>query len=460
MTQRQRMLEELKTKSIFNIAQKHAFKYLDELYEMDVFPSPENLSSLSNFKHPLSQSGTPATEVIEFLQQHGSQATTIHTGGRYYGFVNGSTIPVSLGVKWLTDVWDQNGGLYLTSPINAQIEDVCESWLIDILGLPETTKAGFVSGTSMANLCGMAAARQHLLQNLGWDVNQKGLNGAPRIRIVAHEQVHSCIKKTLALLGFGIENVEWVPSDDQGRIHVDEMPLLDASCLVLLQAGNVNTGAFDDFETVCNLADEAGAWVHIDGAFGLWAEACSSLKYLTKGLSKASSWAVDGHKTLNTPYDSGVILCKHPEALVRALQATGAYIEYTDQREPMLYTPEMSKRSRAMEMWAILKYLGKDGVDEMITGFNTLAIEMAEGLKNIGFDILNEVVFNQVLFKAESDEETNRILKYVQNSGKAWMGPSKWNGDAVIRISVCSWMTSSEDVKRTIAVFREALSKM
>ncbi|MFK7908409.1 MAG: aspartate aminotransferase family protein [Chitinophagales bacterium] len=453
---KKQMLQELKDKEIFNQARSYAFEYIDGIEEMDVFPSSKTLQDLDNFDELLPENPTSAQALLEQLHTFGSPNTTAQTGGRYFGFVNGGAVPASLGVKWLADVWDQNGGLYFTSPINSKLEKVCENWLKDVFNLPKETVAGFVSGTSMANLCGLAAARFQILKNLGWDVNEQGLNGAPKIRIVAHDQVHSSIKKTLSMLGFGYQNVEWIPSDNQGRMILEKLPKLDDSCMVLLQAGNANTGSFDHFDVICDIANTANAWVHIDGAFGLWAAACKSLKHLTKGMEKASSWAVDGHKTLNTPYDSGIIMCRYPEAMLSALQATGEYIVYSEQREPMLYTPEMSKRSRAIELWATMKYLGKSGIDEMITGFYFRAKQLEEGLKLIGIEVVNEVVFNQVLVAGENDEQTRQILQYLQESGECWLGGSTWAGRAMIRVSICSWMTDEEDIQRMIGLFERA----
>ena len=450
------MSEELKNKELFEQARSYAYEYIDGIDAMDVFPSQSNLENMKIFDEPLPQASVTAKDILDQLHKFGSPATIAQTGGRYFGFVNGGAIPVSLGVKWLSDVWDQCGGLYLTSPINAMLENVCERWLKEIFNLPKQTVAGFVSGTSMANLCGLSAARFRLLKNLGWDINENGLNGAPKLRIIAHDQVHASIKKTLAMLGYGRKNIEWIPSDNQGKLVLEELPELDESCLVLLQAGNANTGSFDDFDAVCDLANAAGAWVHIDGAFGLWAAASKSLSHLTKGMQKADSWAVDGHKTLNTPYDSGVILCKHPEALISALQATGEYIIYSEQRDPLLYTPELSKRSRAIELWATMKYLGSTGIDEMVTGFHTKAKQLEQGLKEIGFKIINDVVFNQVLVAAENDEMTKQIITYIQQSGECWLGGTTWQGKAAIRISVCSWMTTENDIERTIALFKKA----
>ncbi len=457
MSIRDQMFKELKEKKIFDQARSYAYDYADQVSEMDVFPSDQNIENLKAFDEPLNQAPADAIQVIDMLNKWGGPATTAQTGGRYFGFVNGGAIPVSIATKWLSDFWDQNGGLYLTSPINSKLEDICERWLKDIFSLPEQTVAGFVSGTSMANLSALSAARYRLLKNQGWDVNVQGLNGAPKLRIIAHRQVHSSVKKTLVLLGYGSGNIEWLDSDEQGRAITSSIPPLDNSCLLLLQAGNVNTGGYDPFQEICPKANEAGAWVHIDGAFGLWAGACKSLQHLTKGIELAQSWAVDGHKTLNTPYDSGIVMCADEEALLTSLQATAAYINYTDHREPLLYGPEMSKRSRAIELWSVMKYLGKSGIDEMVTGLHKHALHLSSELDKNGFTVINDVVFNQVLFKCETPEKTKAVLAYVQKSGICWCGGSTWDDVPVIRISICSWVTISEDILKTVAVFKEAI---
>lgn len=452
----QQMRKELSEKKIFDKARSSAYDYIDGIENMDVFPSPKNIERLKAFDEPLGEKSGSTEEIIHLLNDVGSKATIAQLGGRYFGFVNGGAVPIALAVKWLSDVWDQCGGLYLTSPINSKLEQICEQWLKTVFNLPHETVAGFVSGTSMANLSGLAAARFRILKNLGWDINTKGINGAPQIKIFAHEQVHASIKKTLAMLGFGNENINWIPSDDQGKLLTNKLPRLDNHSLLILQAGNVNTGSFDDFDTICDQANKAGAWVHIDGAFGLWAAATKSLSHLTKGIEKASSWAVDGHKTLNTPYDSGIIMCKDSEALISALQASGEYITYSNQRDPLLYTPELSKRSRAIELWATMKYLGKEGMNTMITTFHNRAKQLAEGLSKNGFIILNEVVFNQVLIACENDKQTKLVLNTIQNSLQCWCGGSRWKEKDVIRISICSWMTTKEDIEKTIRLFTHA----
>ena len=466
MTLRENMHREQQLKNLFEQAKGYAYEYADAASERKVFPSQQALADLEQFVEDLPARSGDAAAILQQLHQYGSPATTAQTGGRYFGFVNGGILPVTLATKWLTDFWDQNSALNVMSPIASQLEEICETWLKQLFGLPDSTVAGFVSGTSSAILCGLAAARYRLLQNQGWDFNQQGHNGAPALRIIAGRHIHGAVTKAVALLGFGIDNIEWVEADDQGRILPDKLPQLDASCIILLQAGNVNSGAFDPFAAICDSANRAGAWVHIDGAFGLWAGGTVRLKHLTKGMEKAHSWSVDGHKTLNTPYDSGILLCRDKDALVSALQATGAYLTscYSENRDGMLYTPEMSRRARAVELWAALKYLGADGVDELVVELHERAVQFADELKAAGFEIRNDVVFNQVIVSpAANDIETDKILGAIQESGECWVGGSVWQGKKVIRISVCSWVTSTDDVSRSVQAFiaaRDAISQI
>jgi len=322
--------------------------------------------------------------------------------------------------------------------------------------LSESTVAGYVSGSSLSIFCGLAAARQRNFARLGWDINRSGFIDAPRLRVVASQQAHGTVSKAIALLGFGIDNVEWVPADAEGRIETAAVAELDASTILVLQAGNVNSGAFDDFETLCRRAREADAWVHVDGAFGLWAAAAAELRHLTRGIELADSWSFDGHKTLNTPYDSGVIMCRDRDALVNALHAAGAYITYSDKRDGMLHTPEMSRRSRIVELWAALKYLGKSGIDDLVYGLHRRANQFARELEQQGFEILNEVVFNQVLVACDNDAETERTIELIQQSGECWVGGTAWRQRKVIRVSVCSWATTAADVSRSVRAFVEA----
>lgn len=454
MTLRDSMHREQQSKSLLEQAKGYAYEYADGAAQRNVFPSKQALADLEQFVEDLPASFGDATAILKQLHEYGSPATTAQTGGRYFGFVNGGILPVTLATKWLSDCWDQNTALYAMSPVASKLEEICERWLKQLFGLPDSTVAGFVSGTSSAILCGLAAARYRLLHNQGWDFNQQGHNGAPALRIIAGRHIHGAVTKAVALLGFGLDNIEWIEGDDQGRILPEQLPQLDDSCIVLLQAGNVNSGSFDPFDAICDRANEVGAWVHIDGAFGLWAGATKRLKHLTQGMEKAHSWSVDGHKTLNTPYDSGILLCRDRDALIMALQASGAYLNFSENRDGMLYTPEMSRRARAVELWAALKYLGADGVDELVYGMHERALQFAKELGAADFEVLNDVVFNQVVVSpADKDTETDKILAAIQDSGECWVGGSMWQGKKVIRVSVCSWVTSAEDVSRSVQAF-------
>lgn len=450
------MFAQVKDKALFEQVKSYAFAYMDHVNHRPVFPDPATIEKLSAFDEPLPEQPQSATEILRLLDVFGSPATVAQTGGRYFGFVNGNAVPVALAARWLSDIWNQNPALYVISPTVAKLEQVCESWVREILNLPAETVAGFVSGTSIATLCGLAAGRYALLKNLGWDVNEDGLFGAPPVRVVVSQQAHGTVFKALALLGIGKKCLELIPAESEGRIDVAYLPKLDLSTLVILQAGNVNSGSFDNFEHICNLAEAAGAWVHIDGAFGLWAAASPTKKHLTQGIEKANSWSVDGHKTLNTSYDCGIILCKNREALAASMQATGSYIQYSENRDSMLYTPDMSRRARAVELWATLSFLGHSGVAELVDGFCERAIQFANQLGKNGFHVLNEVVFNQVLVTCDNAAETKATLAGIQASGECWCGGTVWQDKPAIRISVCSWATTSEDVDRSVKAFIKA----
>jgi glutamate/tyrosine decarboxylase-like PLP-dependent enzyme len=455
---RKRMFRELRQKNAFDDARDAAYAYADAALERNVFPTPQAIADLAHFDEPLPDGPGDAQQILRQLDRYGSPATVDQIGGRYFGLVNGGVIPATLAVRWLTDFWDQNTPLYLASPVASRLEEVTEGWLRQLMGLPESTVAGFVSGSSLSIFCGLAAARQRNFARLGWDINRSGFIGAPGLRVVASQQAHGTVSKAIALLGFGIDNVEWVPADSQGRIEADAVPELDATTILVLQAGNVNSGAFDDFESLGRRARAADAWVHVDGAFGLWAAAAAELKYLTRGIELADSWSFDGHKTLNTPYDSGVIMCRDRDALVNALHAAGAYITYSEQRDGMLHTPEMSRRSRIFELWAALKYLGKSGIDELVYGLHRRARQFAGELEREGFEILNDVVFNQVLVACDSDAETEQTIGLIQQSGECWVGGTAWRQRKVIRVSVCSWATTAADVSRSVRAFVDARS--
>ncbi|MCR9290194.1 MAG: aminotransferase class V-fold PLP-dependent enzyme [Bacteroidetes bacterium] len=457
---RTEMFSEMEGKELFEQAKDYAYEYSNSIRNQPVFPEKETIEGLNSFDEPLSKTGCSGEVILKQLHQFGSPATVAQTGGRYFGFVNGNSIPAALATKWLSDFWDQNSALYVMSPINSKLESVCENWLKELFQFPSETVAGFVSGTTMANLVGLAAARYRIFKNKNWDVNEKGLFGAPKIRVVLGAQAHSSVIKTLTLLGFGKENLELVPVDSQGRMDASQLPKLDDQTILITQAGNVNSGAFDPFEAIFEAIGDAGTWVHVDGAFGLWAAGSEKQKHLTKGVENANSWSVDGHKTLNAPYDSGIILCQDKDALFAAMQASGSYLQYSENRDGMLYTPEMSRRARAIELWAALKYLGKSGVGELVNGLCQRAQQFADELSKAGFRILNEVVFNQVLVAGENAEETARILQNIQSSGECWCGGATWFDEPIIRISVCSWATTEEDISRSVQAFMNARNKV
>jgi glutamate/tyrosine decarboxylase-like PLP-dependent enzyme len=447
------MYREVRDRKLFNNAHEYGVQYLEGAFERNVYPTQEALNNLDVFDEDMPQFPSEASDVINILHQYGSPATVSQIGGRYFGFVCGSAVPAGLAAKTLSTYWDQNAAMHVLSPLSSTFETVVEKWLKQLFNLPGRTVAGFVSGTSLATFCGLAAARYRLLRRLDWDLNEKGMFGAPPIRVVTGRHAHSTVLKAIGLLGFGKENIEWVDVDKSGRIIPGLVPKLDDRTILILQAGNVNSGSFDPFEEICEAANQANAWVHIDGAFGLWAAVNNKLKHLTKGIEKANSWSVDGHKTLNTPYDCGIILCEDEDAIVSALHMTGSYIVVSDSKDGMFYTPEMSRRARIIELWATLKYLGVSGIDEMIYGMHERAVQFGRELKENGFEILNDIVFNQVLVSCGDDEITEQTIKHIQESRVCWVGGAKWGGKSVIRISVSSWATTEEDVSRSVRSF-------
>ncbi len=453
------MRRELDNKTLLEQARQYVYEYIDAVSERAVFPDVKAIENLDRFDEPLPERSQNGADTLDMLNAYGAPATVAQTGGRYFGFVNGGVIPTALAARWMADAWDQNPALYVISPVVGKLEQVCESWLRELLELPDGTVAGYVSGSSTATLCGLAAARYELLKRLDWDVNAQGLFGAPPIRVIVSEQAHSSVFKALALLGLGKDRLERVPADGQGRIDASRIPDLDVRSLLILQAGNVNTGSFDAFPKICDPAKKNDAWVHVDGAFGLWVKGSNARKHLAQGVELADSWSLDGHKTLNTPYDCGIVLCRQRDSLVAAMQASGAYIQYGDDRDGMMHVPEMSRRARAVDLWAALKYLGRRGVEELIDGMCDRATQFTEQLAAHRFRILNDVVFNQVLVSAATPSQTLETLEIIQASGVCWCGGTQWNSEPAIRISVSSWATTPDDVDRSVNAFVDARSQ-
>ncbi len=416
-----------------------------------VAPRPEEIARLEALGGVLPQNPSEPAEVLALLDDIGSPATVATTGGRYFGFVIGGTLPATLAANWLAGAWDQNAAFSIMSPVAAKIEEIVQGWIVDLLGLPPTCGVGFVTGTTMANFSALAAARTALLKRSGWDVEEDGLFEAPPIQVVVGEEAHVSLLKALSLLGLGRSRVISVPTDSQGRMRADMLPQLNEHTLVCIQAGNVNTGAFDPAKEVCSRAYEAGAWVHVDGAFGLWAAVSSRYAHLLEGMTAADSWAIDCHKWLNVPYDSGIALVRQPEYLRSALALSAAYLQTGGVREPCHYSPEASRRARGIELWAAIRSLGRDGFRDLIERNCRLAKVFAERLQEAGFEVLNEVVLNQVLVSFGSAEETRRVIAGVQNEGTCWCGGTEWHGRTAMRISVSSWATTNEDVERSLA---------
>jgi glutamate/tyrosine decarboxylase-like PLP-dependent enzyme len=361
--------------------------------------------------------------------------------------VFGGATPASLAANWLAATWDQNAAFKIASPIGVKVEEVAGKWLLDLLRLPVQSAVGFVTGTTMANFSGIIAARHGILKKKGWNVEAQGLVGAPTIRIIVGEEIHASMLKALALAGLGTENLIKVPTDNQGRMIVKLSPEIDDSTLICVQAGNVNTGAIDPIKEICVQAKEKGAWVHVDAAFGMWARVSPKFADQIEGCELADSWAIDLHKWLNVPYDSGMVVCKDPNMLRAAMSMNADYLPEMVEREPYYFTPEMSRRARGIEVWAALFAMGQSGLIDLIERCCNLARLFSENLKKAGFQILNEVNLNQVLVSFGDAKLTNRIIKKIQEDGTCWCGGTIWKGQTAMRISVSSWMTTEKDIE-------------
>ncbi len=438
-----------------------AADYLDTLAERSVFPPVTHAELREAFAGPLPEEPSDPRLVIEALAAAADPGLVAEGGGRYFGFVIGGAVPASLAADWLTSAWDQNAGLYVGGPAAAVAEEVAGEWLLELLGLPGDASFGFVTGGQMANFTALAAARHHVLAKAGWDVERDGLNGAPRIRVVVGEKRHGTIDRSLRMLGLG-SPTDIVPADDHGRLLAEHLELGDEPTIVCAQAGEVNTGAFDPFHAIADARDAApNAWVHVDGAFGLWAAVSDSLRQFVDGVERADSWATDAHKWLNVPYDSGIAFTAHPDSHSSAFSARASYlIADDDKREQIDWNPEHSRRARGFTVYAAIRSLGRAGVIELVERCCRHARRFAAGLEDLGAEVLNDVELNQVLCRFSSDAETNDVLRLVQESGEAWMSGTTWDGRAAIRISVSNWQTSDEDVERTLAAFAGARSQL
>lgn len=429
-----------------------ASRYLESLKTRAVAPSEGAIQRVERLCGPLSETGEDPASVVRQLDELGSPATVATAGGRYYGFVIGGSLPAALAANWLAGAWDQNGAAQVMSPVAARLEATALDWIRELLGLPMAVRGAFVTGDTMANFSALAAARHAVLAAAGWDVEARGMFGAPPVTVVVGEEVHVSVLKALMLVGFGRDRVVRIPTDDQGRMRADLLPDLHGPTVVCAQAGNVNTGAFDPVGEICDRAHRAGAWVHVDAAFGLWAHASPPRRGLTAGIDAADSWALDLHKWLNVPYDSGAVYVRDGRHLRAAMSgAAAAYLPQSAEGEPMEYAPEMSRRARGVDAWAALRSLGRNGAAELVEACCRRAARMAAILRTGGCRILNDVVLNQVLVSFGSDEETYRVVRAVQREGTCWCGSTVWHGVAAMRVSVSSWATTDDDIDRSAA---------
>lgn len=441
-------------------AHEHAVSWLASLADRDVPPQASVDEVVARLGTGLPDGPSDPGEVIDLLAAACEPGLTAIPSGRFYGFVMGGSHPAALAADWLTSAWDQNAGMRDVTPAYSAVEDVASSWLLDLLGLPEGCGVGYATGATMANFTCMTAARDELLRRVDWDVGQKGLTGAPRVRVLVGAERHESIDLGLRYLGLGSPEV--VDADRQGRMVPAALATAlesgsDGPTIVLLQAGNVHSGGFDPFPEAIEVARRHGAWVHVDGAFGLFAAASSAHRHLIEGFESADSWGTDAHKTLNVPYDCGIAIVADPVALRSAMGMHGDYLIRSDVGDPLEKVPELSRRGRAFPVWAVLRSLGRSGIEELVDGFCRHAAAFAEAISSIeGAEVLNDVVFTQVCASFGSDERTHEVVRRMLADGTAWMSGSRWHDRAVLRISVTNWSTSDDDVRRSIDALRRA----
>ncbi len=439
---------------------EYAIRYLEGLNARKVAPTEEAIANLIHFDQPLPNQPIAPEIVLQLLDKIGSPASMAMAGSRFFGMVTGGSLPVALAANWLAAAWDQNSVLYRITPGTAFLEQVALRWLLDVLHLPSDCAGAFVTGATAANFTALAAARHAVLKREGWNVEADGLFGATPIAVAVSEEAHPTLLKALGLLGLGRNRVVKVPVDNQGRMRPNAIPTLTHPAIICTQVGNVNTGACDPVREICDRAKEIGAWVHVDGAFGLWAAAAPSLAHLTAGVEEADSWATDAHKWLNVPHDCGLAFVRDAKALQAAMAITADYLPtVSDRRNPSDYTLELSRRARGVEVWAALRSLGRSGLADLIERTCSHAQHFAQELKAAGYKILNDVQLNQVLVSFGDAETTHRIIADIQAEGTCWCGGTIWQGQTAMRICVSSWATTDADVEKSLAVMLRIAGK-
>ncbi|GAA3526607.1 aspartate aminotransferase family protein [Aeromicrobium flavum] len=443
-------------------AHEHALRWLATLPDRAVPPSASVAEVVAALGTELPDGPTDPATVVDLLAEAAEPGLTAMPSGRFFGFVIGGTHPAAMAADWLTSAWDQNAGMRTVTPATTAVDDIAERWILDLLGLPADGAVGFVTGGTMANFTCLAAGRDAVLTRAGWDVAARGLAGSPGVRVLAGAETHGSVDLALRYLGLGAP--EHVPVDDEGRLEPAGLRALleggddQRPTIVVLQAGNIHSGAFDPFGEVIAVAHEHGAWVHIDGAFGLFAGASPAFRHLVDGYEAADSWATDAHKTLNVPYDSGLAIVRDPGALRAAMSMHGDYLIQDAAGDPFEKVPELSRRARAVPVWAVLRSLGRTGVAELVERLCRHARSFADGIAVIeGADVLNDVVFTQVCAAFGDDARTREIVRRMLEDGTAWTTGSVWHDRAVLRISVSNWSTTDADVERTLEALRRAV---
>ncbi|MFC7789748.1 pyridoxal phosphate-dependent decarboxylase family protein [Microbacterium sp. MAHUQ-60] len=443
-------------------AHRRASEFLRGVDDRPVWPRAGLDAMLAAFGGPLSEDGAEPAAVIEEIASRAEPGLVAIPGGRFFGFVIGGTHPAALGADWLVSAWDQNSGSATLTPATVAMERVAGQWMLELLGLPAEASVGFVTGGQLANFSCLNAARNAVLARAGWNIAAQGLRSSPATRVVVGADRHSSVDRALRFLGVGSDEMTVIETDDQGRMRVDalESALVNGTgpLIVCLQAGEVHTGAFDDFASLIPLAKQHGAWVHVDGAFGLWAAASPALSRLTDGMALADSWATDAHKTLNVPYDCGMAIVRDPADSIAAFRTGGDYLIYSG-LDPWDVTPELSRRARGVPAWAALRSLGRSGVAELLDRLHANATAMAEGLREIpGVEVLNDVVYTQVMFRLRTDDDTRALGEAILADGTAAVTGAQWRGRASLRCSMSSWATTSEDIARTLTAFRHLIT--
>lgn len=435
----------------FSSGAERGARYLKGLPQRRVNAETGRLDALAP---QLPQDGMDVAGILDLMETVGGEGTVASAAGRYFGYVIGGALPAASAARALLSAWDQTADV-LTGPSVIRMEEAAIGWVKELLALPEEADGAFTTGATMANMTLLVTARDALLARLGHQRGE-GLIGAPKLRIVASAEIHATVLKSVRMAGLSTRDIEWVETDDQGRMRIDRLPELDERTLVLAQAGNVCTGAFDPFDALGDRCRAAGAWLHVDGAFGLWARTAPTLRSALTGLDKADSWVVDSHKTLNTPYDSGLALCRHQEEMQASMAIGAAYLPDTV-ASPANRAPEFSRSARGAETWAGLLSLGRSGVADMVERFHGHAVRIKDELTELGFLVPHEVHFNQVFATLPEDEEASaRIADHVQRSGEAWFGQAAWKGRKGFRVSVSNWSTGDQEVDRLIAAIAKA----